>query len=204
MAFAVLVCLLLLTIIGVICSQDEVTQCIDGPLHKDKPSPEGSEYVSSVCLGKINLAVPRNLRKSCKGTKSKYYITSRGIIATICLRPVSSSLKTRSVFGSANPISSSGIPRRALWIVFLFVQNTVMTGLKPVRTTWRVLRIGLTGLTLLQMSTVVQPVQGVARFPRCTKMEKGCATQCGENHSIMKPAKIVWWWNFPGRTPMMQ
>ena len=67
MVFAVLVCLLLLTIIGVICSQDEVTQCIDGPLHKDKPSPEGSEYVEclswkdkSCCTAKFTQDLQKN------------------------------------------------------------------------------------------------------------------------------------------------
>lgn len=64
---AVLVCLLLLTIIGVICGQDEVTQCIDGPLHKDKPSPEGSGYVEclswkdkSCCTAEFTQELQRN------------------------------------------------------------------------------------------------------------------------------------------------
>ena len=64
---AVLVCLLLLTIIGVICGQDEVTQCIDGPWHKDKPSPEGSGYVEclswkdkSCCTAEFTQELQRN------------------------------------------------------------------------------------------------------------------------------------------------
>ena len=48
-ATEVLVFSLLLGFLGVFCHKhEEVTKCIDGPFHKDKPSPEGNGYVE--CL----------------------------------------------------------------------------------------------------------------------------------------------------------
>ena len=42
-----LVVLFSLLSVGLFChsSSEEVTKCIDGPYHKDKPSPEGPDYV---------------------------------------------------------------------------------------------------------------------------------------------------------------
>ena len=46
----ILVFSLLLVFLGGFCDDhdEEVTQCIDGPFHKEKPSPEGADYVE--CL----------------------------------------------------------------------------------------------------------------------------------------------------------
>ena len=45
----ILVLSLMVVFLGEFClGNEEVTQCIDGPYHKDKPSPEGPEYVD--CL----------------------------------------------------------------------------------------------------------------------------------------------------------
>ena len=45
----ILVFSLLVVFLGEFClGNEEVTGCIDGPYHKDKPSPEGPEYVD--CL----------------------------------------------------------------------------------------------------------------------------------------------------------
>ena len=55
--------------VGLFCrsSSEEVTKCIDGPYHKDKPSPEGSDYVEclswqekSCCTANFTAELQRN------------------------------------------------------------------------------------------------------------------------------------------------
>ncbi|XP_068711228.1 riboflavin-binding protein-like isoform X2 [Montipora foliosa] len=58
---------LLACIGGVFCNEHEVTECIEGPLHKDKPSPEGQGYVeclswkeNSCCTAEFTQELQRN------------------------------------------------------------------------------------------------------------------------------------------------
>ena len=64
-----LVVLFSLLSVGLFChsSSEEVTKCIDGPYHKDKPSPEGPEYVEchswrnkSCCTADFTAELQRN------------------------------------------------------------------------------------------------------------------------------------------------
>lgn len=60
--------LLLAVVIGKFClAENEVKECIDGSLHKDKPSPEGPEYVecqpwkeNSCCTAEFTAELKRN------------------------------------------------------------------------------------------------------------------------------------------------
>ncbi|KAL9985161.1 hypothetical protein ACROYT_G007531 [Oculina patagonica] len=64
----VLLCLLFAAVIGEFCLADsEVDQCIKGPAHKDKPSPEGPGYVeclpwkkSACCTAKFTAELKRS------------------------------------------------------------------------------------------------------------------------------------------------
>lgn len=61
-------CVLFAAVIGEFCLADsEVDQCIKGPLHKDKPSPEGSDYVechpwkeNACCTAKFTAELKRS------------------------------------------------------------------------------------------------------------------------------------------------
>ena len=64
-----LVVLFSLLSVGLFChsSSEEVTKCIDGPYHKDKPSPEGPDYVEcyswrdkSCCTADFTAELQRN------------------------------------------------------------------------------------------------------------------------------------------------
>ncbi|KAJ7321493.1 Folate receptor [Desmophyllum pertusum] len=64
----VLICLLLVAVIGELCLGDKaVDKCIKGPLHKDKPSPEGPGYVectpwkdNACCTANFTAELKRN------------------------------------------------------------------------------------------------------------------------------------------------
>ena len=120
--------LLFVVVIGKFClAENEVKECIKGPLHKDKPSPEGPEYVecqpwkeSTCCTAEFTAELKRNnvqvlynfswnhcanlsqVRFACQALINMYWISFGRIFLQTKDRDLSWSYAMRSKSGQEN------------------------------------------------------------------------------------------------------